>query len=87
MKKVLTILLALVLVASLSAAFAEGDHFVIGMSQCNLGEPWRVAMNDQIAAEAANYPEFEVIYADAGWPDRAAAFENTLHITGERGCV
>ena len=65
MKKVLTILLALVLVASLSAAFAEGDHFVIGMSQCNLGEPWRVAMNDQIAAEAANYPEFEVIYADA----------------------
>lgn len=23
----------------------------------------------------------------AGWPDRAAAFENTLHITGERGCI
>ena len=53
MKKVLTILLALVLVAGLATAFAEGDqHFVIGMSQCNLGEPWRVAMNDQIAAAA-----------------------------------
>ena len=66
MKKVLTILLALVLVASLSVAFAEGgEKFIIGMSQCNLGEPWRVAMNDQIAAAAANYPEFEVIYADA----------------------
>ena len=65
MKKVLTILLALVLAAGLATAFAEGDHFVIGMSQCNLGEPWRVAMNDQIAAAAANYPEFEVIYADA----------------------
>lgn len=66
MKKVLTILLALVLVASLSTVFAEEEqHFVIGMSQCNLGEPWRVAMNDQIAAAAAEYPMFEVIYADA----------------------
>ncbi len=41
------------------------DKYVIGMSQCNLGEPWRVAMNDQIAAAAAEYPMFEVIYADA----------------------
>ncbi len=41
------------------------DSFVIGMSQCNLGEPWRVAMNDQIAMAAADYPMFEVIYADA----------------------
>jgi ribose transport system substrate-binding protein len=37
----------------------------IGMSQCNLGEPWRVAMNDQIKAAAAKYPEFEVSYSDA----------------------
>jgi ribose transport system substrate-binding protein len=41
------------------------DHFLIGMSQCNLGEPWRVAMNDQIAAAAAKYPEFEVVFSDA----------------------
>lgn len=46
-------------------ADAPKDKFVIGMSQCNLGEPWRVAMNDQIAAAAALHPEFEVIYADA----------------------
>ncbi len=43
----------------------EKDKYVIGMSQCNLGEPWRVAMNDQIAAAAEKYPEFEVIFADA----------------------
>lgn len=41
------------------------DKFVIGMSQCNLGEPWRVAMNDQIEAAAKNHPEFEVVFADA----------------------
>lgn len=34
---------------------------MIGMSQCNLGEPWRVAMNDQIAMAAEKYPEFEVV--------------------------
>ncbi|WP_018758374.1 substrate-binding domain-containing protein [Paenibacillus terrigena] len=39
--------------------------FLIGMSQANIGEPWRVAMNDQIAAAAKNHPEFEVVYADA----------------------
>lgn len=50
------------------AADAEAgakDKYVIGMSQCNLGEPWRVAMNDQIAAAAEAHPEFEIIYADA----------------------
>ena len=40
-------------------------EFVIGMSQCNLGEPWRVAMNDQIKMAAEKHPEFKVIYADA----------------------
>jgi ribose transport system substrate-binding protein len=48
-----------------SSAPAKKDQYVIGMSQCNLGEPWRVAMNDQIAAAAAKHPEFKVIYSDA----------------------
>lgn len=65
MKKVLALLLTLLLAASFSAAFAEEKTYTIGMSQCNLGEPWRVAMNDQIAAAAEEYPMFEVIYADA----------------------
>src|SRR5208282_2834299 len=39
--------------------------FVIGMSQCNLGEPWRVQMNADIRAAAAKYPELEVVFKDA----------------------
>jgi ribose transport system substrate-binding protein len=33
------------------------DSYLIGMSQANKGEPWRQAMNDQIAAAAAAHPE------------------------------
>lgn len=44
---------------------SDKKQFVIGMSQCNLGEPWRVAMNDQIKMEAEKHPEFKVIYSDA----------------------
>ncbi|MES1180402.1 MAG: substrate-binding domain-containing protein, partial [Verrucomicrobiota bacterium] len=36
-----------------------------GMSQCNLGEPWRVQMNADIAAAAAKHPELKVIFKDA----------------------
>lgn len=42
-----------------------GAKYVIGMSQCNLGEPWRVQMNDDIKTAAAKYPELTVIYKDA----------------------
>jgi ribose transport system substrate-binding protein len=36
------------------------------MSQCNLGEPWRVQMNNDIKAAAAKYQaELKVIYKDA----------------------
>ncbi len=41
------------------------DPWVIGMSQCNLGEPWRVQMNADIKAEAGKHPEIRVIYQDA----------------------
>lgn len=39
--------------------------FTIGMSQCNLGEPWRVEMNAQIKAAADKHPELQVIFKDA----------------------
>ena len=39
--------------------------FTIGMSQCNLGEPWRVQMNLDIKNEAEKHPEISVIYKDA----------------------
>lgn len=46
-------------------AVEKKDKYIIGMSQCNLGEPWRVAMNDQIKMAADKHPEFEVIFSDA----------------------
>ncbi len=42
----------------------QGKH-LIGFSQCNLGEPWRVAMNAEVAARAKDFPDIEVAYADA----------------------
>jgi simple sugar transport system substrate-binding protein len=38
---------------------------VIGVSQANLTEPWRVTMNEEIRAEAAGYPDLRVVFADA----------------------
>jgi ribose transport system substrate-binding protein len=46
-------------------AAGDGKSFKIGMSQANKGEPWRQAMNDQIAAAAAKHPNLEVVFADA----------------------
>ena len=38
---------------------------VIGVSQCNLGEPWRVQMNADIAEAAKRHPELELVFKDA----------------------
>src|ERR1700678_690746 len=35
------------------------------MSQCNLGEPWRVQMNADIKAAAAQHPSLKVVFKDA----------------------
>lgn len=48
-----------------SAQSGDARQFKIGMSQCNLGEPWRVEMNAQIKAAAAKHPNLEVIFKDA----------------------
>ncbi len=48
-----------------SDAPAASKTFTIGMSQCNLGEPWRVQMNADIKAAAAQHPNLEVIFKDA----------------------
>jgi len=39
--------------------------YTIGMSQCNLGEPWRVEMNAEIKAAADKHPNLKVIFKDA----------------------
>jgi len=69
-RKLLTFCLAAV-VASCSPegrqrhAGTPEDPFVIGMSQSNLGEPWRVQMDADVRAAAEAHPELRVIFKDA----------------------
>jgi ribose transport system substrate-binding protein len=58
--------LSLALAGTLAAATpSSGQKRTIGMSQCNLGEPWRVQMNADIRKAAAAHPELSVIFKDA----------------------
>lgn len=47
------------------ASASSQARWTIGMSQCNLGEPWRVQMNADVRKAAEKYPEIEVVYKDA----------------------
>lgn len=62
MKSTLVVLVALACSASLPAA---GKPWTVGVSQCNLGEPWRVQMNAEIKRAAETHPEIAVIFKDA----------------------
>ncbi len=57
-------MLATVLLAGMLCVPAQ-QKWTIGMSQCNLGEPWRVQMNADIRKTAAEHPELIVIFKDA----------------------
>jgi ribose transport system substrate-binding protein len=61
-------------------AAPSGKTYLIGVSQANKGEPWRQAMNDQIAAAAAKHPELKVVFADAAQQNakQVADVENFL---------
>jgi ribose transport system substrate-binding protein len=58
------VLSSLVLTAT-SCGREQKAGFVIGFSQANLGEPWRVAMNAEVAERARDFPGLQVVYADA----------------------
>ncbi len=47
------------------AAGTPEDPFVIGMSQCNRGEPWRVQMDEDVKQAAARHPNVKVVFKDA----------------------
>lgn len=47
------------------AAAVEKTAFLIGMSQCNLGEPWRVQMNKDIEEAAKAHDTLKVVFKDA----------------------
>ena len=61
---VVVLLLAAALGASACGGSAPG-RFLVGFSQCNLGEPWRVAMNAEVKARAQDFPQLDLVYADA----------------------
>ncbi len=57
---------ALAVVLLLPGCARQGStRHLIGFSQCNLGEPWRVAMNAEVAARAKDFPDLQVVFADA----------------------
>lgn len=58
------VLLSLLLTLGTTPPAAE-PRWTIGMSQCNLGEPWRVQMNADIRKAAESHPELRVIFKDA----------------------
>jgi ribose transport system substrate-binding protein len=47
------------------AAEQSKAKWTIGMSQCNLGEPWRVQMNADVKKAADAHPEIKVVFKDA----------------------
>ena len=50
---------------SAKPAASGKTKWTVGVSQCNLGEPWRVQMNADIKKAAAAHPEIEVVFKDA----------------------
>jgi ribose transport system substrate-binding protein len=48
-----------------AALFAQQPQWTIGMSQCNLGEPWRVQMNADIRKAAEAEGRVKVVFKDA----------------------
>ena len=40
-------------------------RYLIGVSQANLTESWRIAVRDEIAAEAEAFPDLRVVFTDA----------------------
>ena len=48
------------------SASATGPRtYLVGMSQCNLGEPWRVQMNADVEQAAAAHPNLKLVMKDA----------------------
>lgn len=56
------------------------DKYVIGMSQANKAEPWREAMDSQLAAAADMYDDIEIVFQDAAQDnaDQVSDVENLL---------
>src|SRR5580658_11208029 len=51
--------------AAQAASPRHGQKWIIGVSQCNLGEPGRVQMNEDIRKAAEGHPEIQLVFKDA----------------------
>lgn len=58
-------IILILLTTCLAPAFSQEKTYTIGMSQCNLGEPWRVQMNADIEKAASNHKNLKVVFKDA----------------------
>jgi ABC-type sugar transport system substrate-binding protein len=45
---------------------SDSIDYVIGMSQANLSEPWRISMNEEIVEAGKKYKNIKIVYRDAG---------------------
>ena len=61
---VITMAVAFILL-SRTPADTKGVKYLIGMSQCNMGEPWRIQMDNDIMSAAEKYPDIKIIFTDA----------------------
>jgi ribose transport system substrate-binding protein len=65
-KQIIAVLIAATSIVLMGGGDSQAaQQYVIGMSQCNLGEPWRVQMDHDIKEAAAKHPELKVIFKDA----------------------
>ncbi len=65
MKRILRVFLSTACLSMVFSSPAAVQRWTIGMSQCNLGEPWRVQMNADIKRAAGEHPELTVVFKDA----------------------
>lgn len=59
------LVIAILLPTGCSQNDADFDGYTIGMSQCNLGEPWRVQMDADIRAAALKHDNIRMVFKDA----------------------
>ena len=66
MKRLRFVMIRFCLISStIAQLWAQKSTWTIGMSQCNLGEPWRVQMNADVKKAAEAHPGVKVIFKDA----------------------
>ncbi|MCB2307902.1 substrate-binding domain-containing protein [Clostridium estertheticum] len=63
---VLIIASSVIIIKLICIKKSGGVEFVIGMSQANLTEPWRISMNDEIIEASKKYKNIKIVYKDAG---------------------